>query len=72
MAWPPIFGGFGRNVAALVRRQGKYTVALNGREYKEDFDLAFDPVFDRQGDRVLIRGVQDGKYHRHVVRTEDF
>ncbi|MBG0777378.1 MAG: WD40 repeat domain-containing protein [Desulfovibrionaceae bacterium] len=73
MAWAPVFSADSEHCAAKVeRRGGKFTILVDGKPYKENFDQVWDPVFSPEGDKVLIRAIDNGKYCRIVVPVRDF
>jgi hypothetical protein len=71
MVWNPVLGPGRGPVLAKVERRGAYGVAVDGRLGADRYEHLWDPVFHPEGDKVLVRGVIDGKYTRRVVLTED-
>jgi hypothetical protein len=47
-------------------------IVMDGKEYKETFDRAWDPIFSPEGDKVLIRGTQGEDYFRIIAGIQDF
>jgi hypothetical protein len=62
MALAPVVGAEGRHVAAAVKDQGRWTIALDGQLWAPGFDMVWDPVFDPSGERVLARVDLGGAY----------
>lgn len=65
--WPPVFSPDGRHLAAKIQIDGRYTILLNGILWQADYDTVWDPVFDETGEYVMIRALDHGFYHKHVV-----
>jgi hypothetical protein len=59
---PPVFSADGRRVAAGVRSRGRWTVAVDGETWQEDFDMVWDPVFSPSGGTVLAKVERDGRF----------
>ena len=55
-----------------MEKKGKYTVAVNGKMWDRACDAVWDPVFSPEGDKILIRTVEGGVYHRHILPVSDF
>ena len=71
MAFKPVFSPDGKQLAAKVEKNGKYTIALNDRLWERQCEAAWDPVFSPGGDRILLRTVEDGAYYRRVLPVEE-
>jgi Tol biopolymer transport system component len=71
MAGKPVFSPHGRHLAAKVQRNGKYTVAVDDRLWSRDCDMAWDPVFSPDGDKLLLRTIDGGTYFRRVMPVAD-
>jgi hypothetical protein len=56
----PVFSPDGRRVAAAVRSNGEWSVAVNGEAWNATFDMVWDPVFSPGGDRVAARVEKNG------------
>lgn len=69
MAWKPVFCPQSKNVAAKVRKNGRYAVVVNGNTVGGQFDMCFDPIFNADGSKVLVRGLQDGKALRIIANV---
>jgi hydroxymethylpyrimidine/phosphomethylpyrimidine kinase len=54
-----------------IERNGKYGIAVNDRLYDQHCDAVWDPVFNAEGDKLLLRTLQDGKYIRKVIPVSD-
>jgi hypothetical protein len=67
MVWEPAFSPDGAAVVAKVERAGQYTCVVDGRPWSESFSHLWEPVFSPDSKHLLVRGVQDGSYVRHVV-----
>jgi hypothetical protein len=72
MVYPIAISPDGGHAAVRAERNGRFTIVLDGKEYGESFERAWDPVFAPEGDKVLIRGIQDGTYLRIVSGVGDF
>ncbi|MDP2799952.1 MAG: WD40 repeat domain-containing protein, partial [Deltaproteobacteria bacterium] len=71
MVWPPVFSPDGHRVAAKVEKGGKYTIALDGKPWRE-CEAIWGPVFSPDGKKVLVRSIEDGKYYRRIVPVSEF
>jgi hypothetical protein len=58
-------------VAAKIERNGKYSVAVNDRIWDQAFDVIWDPVFSPEGDKIMLRTLQDGVYTRNVLSVKE-
>ncbi len=60
----PVFSPDGRHVAAVVKSGDRWSVAIDGKQWRETFDMVWPPIFapggeliaraDRNGRRVLV------------------
>jgi len=71
MIWDPVFDPGGQRVACLVERDGRQTIALDGHVWQRTFERCWQPVFSPDGSKLLVRAIEDGKYVRSVVRTQE-
>ena len=71
--WQQMFSPDGSKLAAIVAaKYGKWTIAVDGRPWSISFnDLLTDPVFSPEGDKILLRAVENGKYIRYVIQTDE-
>jgi hypothetical protein len=44
-------------------------VLVNGKAVGGEFDMCFDPIFNADGSKVLVRGLHDGKALRIVANV---
>jgi hypothetical protein len=49
-------------VAAGVRHNGAWGIAVDGKPWPETYDMVWDPVFSPDGDRVLAKVERDGRF----------
>jgi hypothetical protein len=54
-----------------VEKNGKFTIAVNDRLWSHDCEAAWDPVFSPEGDKILLRTVEDGTYYRRILPVTD-
>jgi hypothetical protein len=54
-------------VAAKVEKGGVFTLVVNGRELGHGYQYLENPSFSPDSDKLLIRGVKNGKYVRTVM-----
>ena len=52
---PPIFSRDGRRLAAAVKDNGRWTIAVDGVPWTETFDMIWDPVFSPNGKYVAAK-----------------
>jgi hypothetical protein len=57
---------------AKAEKNGKFFVVVDGRVAQNGFDNLWDPVFSPDGEKLLIRCIEDGKYYRRVVPVDEF
>jgi hypothetical protein len=57
MVWGPVFSPDGKKVAARVKMNGKFGVAVDGQVVIEGMEHAWDPIFSPAGDKVLVKGI---------------
>jgi hypothetical protein len=67
MVWKPLFTPDGKKVIAKVEQDGMFALALNGKVIGQEYDGMYDPVIGPEGDRVLVKALEGGKYYRRVV-----
>jgi hypothetical protein len=70
--WQPVFSPDGCHLAAKIRHKGRFTVLLDGKLWHTGYDALWDPVFDEKSETIMIRGMDQGFYHKHVVALNDF
>jgi hypothetical protein len=56
---------------AKVQKNGYYTVAINDHCWINGCDTLWPPVFSPEGDKVLIRSIENGAYYRRVLPLAD-
>jgi hypothetical protein len=44
---------------------------VNNKEYSEDFEAVWDPIFSPDSEKVLIRAIKDGKLVHTVAKVSD-
>jgi hypothetical protein len=59
---PPVFSADGRRVAAGVRHEGRWGIAVDGVVWPERYDMVWDPVFSPESDRVVAKVERDGRF----------
>jgi hypothetical protein len=70
MAWDPVFSPDSSCVVAKVERNGSHRLVLDDNLWGPRFERLWDPVFSPDGQKLLVRGVFQGKYLRQVVPVE--
>ena len=40
---------------------------IDGLPVKKGLEAAWDPIFSPDGKKILLRGIEDGKYFREVL-----
>ncbi len=58
----PVFSPDGKRVAAAVKNNNRWTIAVDGSPWSETFDNVWDPVFSPGGDKVAAKAERNGKY----------
>ncbi|MFH1132416.1 MAG: WD40 repeat domain-containing protein [Pseudomonadota bacterium] len=58
----PVFSSDGQRVAAAVRDEGSWSVAVDGKRWSMLFDMVWNPVFNPNGNMVAAKVQQDGKF----------
>jgi hypothetical protein len=72
MAFNPVFSPDGNHLALRVELQdGSHTIAVDDQIWSHACQHAWDPVFSPDSEKVLIRCVEDGVYHRRVLAVRD-
>jgi hypothetical protein len=59
-------------VAAKIEKNGKFAVALDDHLGPHISDAAWDPIFSPEGDKILLRSIEDNTYYRRVVPVGEF
>jgi len=54
-------------VAVSFEKQGQYFAAVNDRVVTGPYDVMADPVLSPQGDKLLVKGIENGIYKRQIV-----
>ena len=65
----PVFSPDGCHVACRVKNVGEYGVFLDDKPVTGVCDFAWDPVFSPDGGKLLIKTVEEGKYHRRILQV---
>jgi hypothetical protein len=55
MVQRPVFSPNGRRVAAVVRDDERWSIAVDGKAWPGTFDMVWDPVFSPDGRRVIAK-----------------
>lgn len=71
MAWKPVFSPDGAHVAALVQSGESFTYLVDNKPVGESFSRAWPPFFSPYSGSVLLRGIQNNKLVRMVLRLKD-
>ncbi len=71
MAWKPVFSPNNRDVAVKIEKNGKFSIVLNDKLWDQTCDAIWDPVFNLDGDKILVRTLQDGKFTRRVISVKE-
>ena len=58
---PPVFGPKGSRVAAVLKDNGRWSMAVDGEAWDRDFDMVWDPVFSPDGQTVAAKVEFDGR-----------
>jgi len=69
--WAPSVSQSGDIIATRAEIAGRYYILVNDRRIPGDFDMAFQPELNPQGDKLLLKVIQDGRYIRKVVSLND-
>ena len=56
---------------AKAEKDGKFFIVADGKIGKHRFEALWDPTFSPDGSKILVRGVEGGKYYRRVVPVEE-
>jgi hypothetical protein len=51
----PVFSPDGEHVAAIVRDEGRFSIAVDGRPWQHSFETVWDPVFSPDGRTVIAK-----------------
>lgn len=62
MVDPPVFSQDGSSIAAAVKSNNRWSIAVNGKCWSSTFDMVWDPVLSPGGEIVVAKVEQDGKY----------
>ncbi|MCP4677377.1 MAG: WD40 repeat domain-containing protein [Deltaproteobacteria bacterium] len=62
MVLPPIFSLDGSRVAAIVKNDNRWGIAVDGSAWAQTFDMVWDPVFSPDGSTVAAKVDKNGKY----------
>ena len=71
MAFPPVFSPDSSHLAARMELDDGYTIIVDGRPWNHRCQWIWDPVFSPDSSHLLIRSVEQGVYHRRVIRTAE-
>ncbi len=72
MAWPVTFSADSKNAAAMVEKDGKRLILVNGKPFERGFDQAWSPIFSEDGTKVLIRAIENNSLVRIVADVAQF
>ncbi len=62
MVLPPVFSPDSRRLAAVVKSDNRWGIAVDGESWEETFSMAWDPVFSPDSRRVAAKLEKDGTY----------
>lgn len=71
-AFKPIFSLDSQHVAVKVEKRGKYTIALDGKIFPQEFSELWDPIFNPESDKVLIKALDGHTFKRIVAPLKSF
>ena len=49
-------------IATIVKKNNRYTIAVNGKPWENDFDMIWDPVFSPDGRQVAAKAEKNRKF----------
>jgi hypothetical protein len=58
-------------VLAKVEREGRFAVAIDGVVRGQWYEGMWEPVISSDGQRLLVRAVDQGVYTRHVMQLNE-
>jgi hypothetical protein len=66
MIWDPIFIT-GNRVMTKAEKGGKYYVVIDGKMGKKGYESLWNPILSPDGQKLLIKCIDGGKYYRRVI-----
>ena len=57
-----VFSPDGKKIAAVVKNNNRWTIAVDGTAWSETFDNIWDPVFSPGSDKVVAKAEKNGRY----------
>ena len=67
MVWEPVFSSDNQFIAAKIEKNKKFSIAVNDCILPFDCESAWNPVFSPEGDKLLIRTIENGNYYRRIL-----
>ncbi len=68
--WRPVVSDNDKTVAARIEKDGGYYLVVNGKVYDERFDMVFDPKVSPEGDKILLKTINNGIYKREILELD--
>jgi hypothetical protein len=62
MVLPPVWSPDGRRVAAVVKDQGRWGMAVDGKVWPDWYDMVWDPVFSPDSKLVAAKVEKNGRF----------
>ncbi len=59
----------GKNIFAVGKKDGKYSIILNDKVIDSDMEKAWKPIFNEDGSKVILKILKDDVYYRKVLNV---
>jgi hypothetical protein len=69
--WSPVVSSNDEVIATRMEKDGKFYLVVNGKVYKEAFDMVFKPKIGPDNDKILLKAIQNGIYIRQILSLEN-
>ncbi len=69
--WNPVISQDDKVIAARMEKEGKFYLIVNGRVYKEAYDMVFEPEISPDNDKILLKTIKNGIYTRQILALDN-
>jgi len=68
--WKPVVSRDNTITATRMEKNKGFYLVVNGKVYKERFDMIFEPKISPENDKVLLKAMKNGIYSRQVLTLD--
>jgi hypothetical protein len=69
--WNPIISSNNEIFATRLEKDKQFYLCVNGKMYKESFDMIFEPAISPDNDKILLKSIKNGIYTRQILNIDN-